>query len=290
MCDNKEQKIKKMREYPIVKSNPLIQHLNQSKWRLSALEQNIIAFMCLRIIPNNPTAEVEFDKMQEFDIVEFARVVGILPIDANPHELSGIVYMRVKETLKALADKSMWLKDPANPNRETLVRWFIEVELNKGSGIIRTRFHSMMKPFLINLREFFTKYDSQYYFALDSTYAKGLYELLKSYQNFKPPFNIKLDTLKENLGANYKDFPSFRRRVLDVAEKQINQYTDIVIKYETVVPKGRKVESINFYITLKTGKIAAETRMALENKFGGKIKTKKMDERLKTWQNIEKAL
>ena len=50
---------------------------------------------------------------------------------------------------------------------------------------------------------------------------------------------------------SYKEFAPFRQKVLEVAEREINELTDINISYETI-KKGTKVVKINFSIKLKS--------------------------------------
>lgn len=48
--------------------------------------------------------------------------------------------------------------------------------------------------------------------------------------------------------ANFKDF---RRRVLEIAQREINEYTDLNVYFEPIT-KGRKVVQIRIHITEKS--------------------------------------
>lgn len=49
---------------------------------------------------------------------------------------------------------------------------------------------------------------------------------------------------------SYERFPDFRRKVIEPAEKEINELTDINIRYEQIT-KGRKVIKVTFFIEKK---------------------------------------
>ena len=71
----------------------------------------------------------------------------------------------------------------------------------------------------------------------------------------KISWTIELDELKKKLMVEnvktYDNFAGFKRRVLEVAQKEINELTDISIYFEPVT-KGRKTEKVKFTITMKS--------------------------------------
>lgn len=48
-----------------------------------------------------------------------------------------------------------------------------------------------------------------------------------------------------------KRYPDFRRKVLELAQREINEYTDLNVYFEPM-SKGRKVEQIRIHITEKS--------------------------------------
>ena len=88
---------------------------------------------------------------------------------------------------------------------------------------------------------------------MKSAFSVRIYELMKSY-SFRHTITIELDELKrllmvENVKSyvNYKDF---RVKVLEKAQTEINELTDINIEFEPI-KTGRKVTSIKFIIEEK---------------------------------------
>ena len=145
----------------------------------------------------------------------------------------------------------MWLDDGES---ETLMRWLSYVKINKNSEKVFIEIDRTIAPFLFELKEKFTKYQLYNILAMKSAFSVRIYELLKSYAYQRSKI-FDLDELKRLLEVenvkSYVRFPDFRRYVLDIAEREINELTDINISYETI-KKGKKVIKINFSIELKS--------------------------------------
>lgn len=100
---------------------------------------------------------------------------------------------------------------------------------------------------------------------MKSQYSIRLYELLKSYygiksgqgqtDNKKVSWTINLDELKKKLMVDtiksYSNYAEFKRKILEVAQKEINELTDISIYFEPIT-KGRKTEKVKFTIIMKS--------------------------------------
>lgn len=71
-----------------------------------------------------------------------------------------------------------------------------------------------------------------------------------------------VDTIK-----SYSNFKDFRRYVLEKAQKEINELTDISVYYEPIT-KGRKTIKVKFTIVSKTGVERLIADAANEEKFG----------------------
>lgn len=212
----------------VVKSNELIQ---KSRFNLSTSEQKIILYLISKIRPS----DTEFHEY-EFSVADFCRICGI-------SSQSGSVHSAVKQSVKTLADKSFWIKQ--DDHSEVLLRWLQHAKIE--SGRIHIQIDQNMKPYLLQLKEKFTKYELIYTLAFKSQFSIRLYEILKSYQ-WRHDVTLQLDELKASMFAeNYKNFKDFRNRVLDVAVREINQYSDIDVSYEPIT-KGRKTVSLLFYI------------------------------------------
>lgn len=257
MNSDEKTEILKKREYCVVKGNELVQ---QSRFELSLPEQKTIAFICSMIKPieaidraNNVPYQLEY----EFNIRDYCKVCGI---DYN----AGKNYADVKATLKRLRDRSMWVT--LADGSETVVAWLDRVTTNKKSGIARVRIDDRLVPYLFDLGRKFTQYQLYNILAMKSAFSVRIYELMKSYA-FQKNKTFEIKELKHILMVDdiksYDRFPDFRRFVLEKAQEEINELTDIRIYYEPV-RKGRKVVKIRFKIEQKT---SMESYIASTNTF-----------------------
>lgn len=243
MTTDERMEILKSREYLVVKGNELIQ---QNRFELSLSEQKTIAFICSMIKPIpaiDRANKVPFQLDYEFNIRDYCKVCGI---DYN----NGKNYADVKATLKKLSDRSQWLDDG---NGEVLVRWLAKVRTNKKSGKALVELDRDLVPFLFDLGQKFTQYQLYNILAMKSAFSVRIYELIKSY-SFQKSKTLEVDELKRLLMVDdvksYNNFADFKKRVLDKAQEEINELTDLNIYFEPIT-KGRKVVKVKFRIEQK---------------------------------------
>lgn len=219
--------------YKVIKANNLIQ---KTRFNLSTVEQKTILYIISKIKPETK----EFEEYN-FSIIEYCKICGI-------DYKNGGNYKYIKQKLKSLRDKSIWIE--LEDKTETTLSWIEKVFINKQNGTIRIKIDNMMKPYLLQLQNHFTQYELFYVLSMKSQYSIKIYELLKSYQYLnRKQFDI--EELKKTLCAeNYKRFPDFKSRVLDIAMKEINMFSDINILYE-IKKEGKKYAKLEFIIKPK---------------------------------------
>ena len=248
--------IEESRGHQVVKHNDLIQ---KSRYELSLQEHRIILYLISKIKPDD-----KIFHEYTFKIKDFCEVCGM-------DETSGKNYALLKQTMDNLTDKKNWiiLKDQNGGEWETTLRWIEKVAINKKSGIIKIRIDSDMTPYLLKLKRKFTSYSLYFTLAMKSKYSIRLYELLKSYENLIE-YEFEIENLKILLSAEkYKLFGNFQDKVLSIAKREINDYSDILISYE-LEKQGRKFHKIKFLINPKY--------------------KEKFDESIRTWKNINRVL
>ena len=227
------------RNKTVRKSNELIQ---KSRFNLTLQQQKIILFLISQISPYDD----DF-KTYHFNIIEFCNICGI---DIK----GGKSYEELKENIKTIADKSMWITMPDNKNKEILFRWIEEPVIEKYSGVIELKLNRALKPYLIQLRENFTQYDIVFTLLFKSKYSIRLYELIKSIhfnESEKYTKDFTLNELKSLIGAEtYKTYQDFKRFALNPAIEEINKTSDKIITY-TPIKKGRKFDTIRLTIETK---------------------------------------
>lgn len=222
------------REYKVVKANEIIQ---KAKFDLGLLEQKTFCYAVSKIKPND-----ELGTQYVFSINEYCDACGI-------NRNSGKTIEEVKSALKKLRDKSFYLLDENGDY--VLIGWLSKVRVSPRSGKITIKFDEDMQKYLIGLYKNYTQYSLLCVLPMSSSYSIRLYELLKSYSGFNYK-DFDIDDLKIRLGAPYKNFFDMRRKVLDVAVREINLYTDIEVTWQPI-KKGRKVIKVNFEIKKRGG-------------------------------------
>lgn len=243
-----------LRNKTVVKASALIQ---KSRFDMSLQQQKIVLFLISQVTPYD-----EDFKEYDFSIQEFCRVCGI-------SSTSGKNYQDLKRCIKELADKSVWIK--VNEHEETLLRWVEKPYINHNNGRVRIRLDEDMKPYLLQLKDNFTRYELIYTLYFKSKYTIRLYELIKSihyHEIDEYRHTISLVELRAALGGEtYSEYRDFKRRVLDVAVNEINAHSDKQVSY-TPIKKNRSVEAIEFTIQTKSILERLEIRSHIEHDMG----------------------
>ena len=219
------------RDYKVVKANEIIQ---RAKFDLSLLEQKTFCFAVSKIKPTD-----EPNSWYKFTINEYCGVCGIAKNNGKNID-------DVKNALQQLRDKSFYLMN-LDGDYET-VGWLDKVIISPKSGTIRIRFDETMQKHLVGLigNGNYTQYSLLCVLPMRSAYSLRLYELLKSYIGLRhKEKEFDIDDLKIKLNAPYERFPDFRRKALEIATREINEFTDIEISWEPI-KRGRKVIAVKF--------------------------------------------
>ena len=120
---------------------------------------------------------------------------------------------------------------------------------------ITFEFEEMIAPYLRELSGNFTKYQVDQIKKLTSRYAIRLYEILRklhplSTKKKESAQTISFEILKKMLGCDtpsYRNYAYFRKSVLDLAQKQLSETTDLGFEFEPI-RQGRKIASIKFTV------------------------------------------
>lgn len=127
----------------------------------------------------------------------------------------------------------------------------------KGEGILELEISERIRPYLLDLKNNFTSYRLQAVFSLSSKYSKRIYQIASQWKDVGETKTYTLDEFKVMLALKdpkgiapeqYEKVSALQKYVLDVATAQINEHTDLHIKYE-LLKKGRSFHSIRFYVS-----------------------------------------
>jgi plasmid replication initiation protein len=217
-----------MVEKLVVKSNALI----MAKYRLTLNEQRLILYILAEKV-------TKFD--EEFGVYKVSR------IELEETFGRGMAYFdELVETVNKLNDRKLSFHDG---NDWIVGNWVSMAKSNRTTREITVEFPQLLKPYLLDLKDKFTKYGLSNIIYIKSGYSIRLFELLKQRVGLK---NIifTVEELKEFLGIGpdeYRLFGHFKDKVLKVAQKQINENADIRFTFEPI-KKGRKFVSIKFFV------------------------------------------
>lgn len=242
------------RSQKVTKANELIQ---KSRFDLTLQQQKIILYLISQISPLD-----EDFKLYKFSIPEFCRVCGI-------GTDSGKNYDDLRAAIKAIADKSVWIK--TSEDESTLLRWIEKPYLNTKSGIIKIRLDNDMRPFLLQLKANFTSYELIWTLHFKSKYTIRLYELIKSIhfhelEQYERQFPV--DELKRILGGDsYKEYRDFKRRVLKPSIEEINDYSDKTVEF-TEIRQGKRVFAVTLIVMTKDANARLRLRSDIEKEMG----------------------
>ena len=132
-------------------------------------------------------------------------------------------------------------------------RWVSEVAYINETATVEIVFAQSVIPLITELEGRYTSYTIEQVANLNSGYAVRLYELLIAFRSTGTITPMQLADLRNKLGVldgEYERMHHFKARVLDLAVSQINEHTDITVKYEQH-KTGRAITAISFKFKLK---------------------------------------
>lgn len=219
----------------IEKSKPLI----WAKFRqFNTHELKLIETYLSRIDARNPESRhVKFTK------AEYCKLMGLHP-ETKPKQL--------RQYTQHLLENSIELNVGDEYEQYTLfsvAKCKMDKEL--GQNVIELSCNYDLKDVFFNFAEDgYIKYRLRNIVNLKSQYSIRLYSLLKDRAFGRYEWKVDIEELKELLSAkekSYETFKVFNRSILQKAEKEINENTDIQFSYEKIL-QGRRVVGICFHI------------------------------------------
>lgn len=155
----------------------------------------------------------------------------------------------------------------------------------KGQGKIRITVSEVIRPVLAQIKREYTSFQLYCALAMTSKFAKRIYMLCSQWKGKKNSEGIAFSQrylvdeikhmldLKDPLGKDPEQFirwSDFKKYVLDIAVKQINQYTDIKVSY-LAHKEGRNYNILQFRIE------EGNAHQLLIDFSDGGVNTKKID-------------
>jgi len=233
----------------VVKSNKLVQALQT----LTLSETRLLQ---LAIVDARETGQgLSTDEPLELSAIRYAKAFNVSPDAA---------YLALIE-----AEDSLFKRQFTITNEDgslTKSRWIQDANYRKGEGRILVTLTRVVIEHVTKIdgfEQYFTSYHLRKTSEFKSVYAVRLYELLMQWKSIGKTPLFELNKFRSQLGIGVNEYTrmeAFKRRVLDIAIDQINEFSDINLKYEQH-KKGRSI--LGFSFNFKQKKIAHQH---IENK------------------------
>ncbi|WP_157601248.1 replication initiation protein [Persicobacter sp. CCB-QB2] len=217
------------KNYRIIKHNKLI----NAKEKLNTLQHRIIVLMSSKIKKGDTHFNTVYFKIRHI-------------LGRGDRDNIGSGYERVRQAAKELVHASLEVE---NQNGKWAAYSLITVASgNKKEDFITVKFSDEMKPFFLQLESNYTQYTLSNVYHFQSAYSFRVYELLRQYYPKVSKIAIEYQYLRDLIGLDersYARFSNFKKRVLEVAQKEINQFSDMMIDFE-LERSGKSVVQITF--------------------------------------------
>ena len=158
-------------------------------------------------------------------------------------------YQALKDACKDLFARQFSYQEKRERGRINITsRWVSQIGYMDDTATVEVIFAPALVPLITRLEEQFTQYDIEQISGLSSAYAVRLYELLICWRTTGKTPIIELAEFRKRIGVldtEYQRMDVFKRGVLELALKQINEHTDITASYEQH-KKGRTITGFSF--------------------------------------------
>ena len=235
----------------IVKSN----HLIEANYSLTLNEQRIMLSAISKIDPIKP---IDLKTIIEISASDIQNIFGTK---------SQKSYRTLAEAATKLFNRTIYIKEE---NIKIKCRWVERIEYIDLEGIIRLRFGVTVLPYITNLVGRFTQYKLNNVSKLTSSYAIRMYELLMQW-NGTGRRETSIQEFRDMLQVSgYNRINNLKARVLDPALNQINERTDITVKFSQK-KRGKVITHFIFTFGLKKTEITKK-KASQQNLIGkGKV-------------------
>ena len=217
------EKLESKNELVVKKSEQLI----YSKYKLSAPAQKLVTTVISLV-------QEEDESNKEYSILakDFLELCGT---KTNNREY-------LKDACEEIFTKPLKIKEPKG---WLIVNWCSSIRYIDDQGTIKFKVSDELKPYILNLKNNYLKYDLKNILPLKSEYSIRFYEWLKDIYNSKQRYNKKMieefeiGFIRERmLVPNSYDTNKLFTRVIDKAKQDLEEHTDIRFTYKALKKSG----------------------------------------------------
>lgn len=227
------------KDFLVIKNNNLINA--RGKYKYNTNELKVVANLVSKILPTDTNLELKRVSIKD---------LGFVNADTNNHRYYDVMCNELLTKPFKIPGSHLW------------TNWFSV--LGYKDGYIEYSFDERLKPFLLELKSNFTKYNLKNILKLKSSYSIHIYELLMQTKDlggrsiFISDFRDILSIPKSYLNADIK-------RIINKAKLDLESHTDIRFEYN-FEKDGRSFNKINFKIIHNTNQENLEINKNEEKK------------------------
>lgn len=214
--------------------------ITRAKYKLTALEMKFIALAVAQIDSVNDTEFVKYN----IKVSDLKKI-----IDAKQNET------RLKNFAKKLMSKPFEIPSMRTGGGWIMINWFSSIEYINNEARFECSVDPKLKPFLLELKDYFTKYDLSQYVQMNSIYAMRLFQYFNTLEaSNKGYIEFNVADLQERLQVpkSLLRYDNFKRQAIEIALREINEKTNLHIEYVEFKKIRKKVISLRFDVRNKT--------------------------------------
>lgn len=216
-------------------------HLKQSnrlveaRYKLTLREQRLVIAICSQIPKNQPNVDAIYLRMM--DVAAFCRL-------GDPGTKTG-QYSKIKNLSDKLMRRTLQIKKP--DGRWRITHWLQAAECMPG-GILKCEIDNQLLPEFLQLKIAYLDTLAAPLMEFSRDYSARMYFILKKMLRIGD-FEYKLDFFRQTfkLPKSYKHFGHLKEKVLEPALKEINEKSDITVKWD-YIKEGRSYTKIHFIV------------------------------------------
>lgn len=213
--------------FRVIKGNPLI----EAKFELTPIQTKLFLFLLAKL----DTTKNSFEPMIVV-VKDFQKFIG---------SKGDSLYHHLKKEVEKMIGKRVYYKDDGVELNSSLISGYMYLEKE---GAFLVEFPSLLKPYLLQLKENFTVIDIRNILGLDSSYAMRFYEICKEKERFKT-FEYTVEHLKEmfSIENKYKNYFDFKVKVIVQARNELKENSELYFDFDEI-KQGKKVVSLRFKV------------------------------------------
>ncbi len=221
-------------EIQVLMSNTLV----QSRFEYTEVQLDILFYLLSQLRKNEKEEPV---LVYELSVGELENMRG-----------ASIKSYRLQEMLDNMGGKPLKIRtaDMDDPEDWHSIYLFEQHKYRKGSRLLRLQLTRSIIPFLFDLKREFTSVELYSVLRMTSKYGKRIYQICCQWKNSFGRKKFYIEDLKRMLGCEdeYQQIGQFRQYVLEVAQKQINEHSDLRLEFELEKDNSRSYNVVYFDI------------------------------------------